>query len=361
MHRQQTDAGRHGTDHPTASTMDSTGTHVQTYATLDAHAGGEPLRLILSGVPELRGESILARRAEMLAEHDHIRRALMWEPRGHADMYGALLTPPVTPEADYGVLFMHNEGYSLMCGHGIIAVTTMLLETGRHPLPDGARDTAMIAYDAPAGLIRATATLADGRVTRVAFTNVPSFVYHPGVVVQLPWSTEPQAVPVVFGGAFYALLNAADAGLRVEPTQTAALIDAGMAVKQAVRAALDIRHPLDPGLTDLYGTIICGEPGEGADARNVTIFADGEVDRSPCGTGTAARLAWIHAQGQITVGTPWVHESITGSRFSARVLHETQVGPHAAIVPEIAGQAWITGEHTFRVAADDPQVGFLLR
>ena len=334
-----------------------------TATTVDAHAGGEPLRLLLSGVPTLRGTTILERRAEMLAEHDHIRRALMWEPRGHADMYGALLSPPVTAQADYGVLFMHNEGYSLMCGHGIIAITTILLERSLHPLPDDWTGTGQVAitYDAPAGRIRAVATVENGRVVQVAFTNVPSYVHHPGVEIAVPWGSGRLQVPIVFGGAFYALLDAATAGLAVEPAQTRQLIDAGMLVKEAVRAALEIVHPLDAGLTDLYGTIIGGDPTAGADARNVTIFADGEVDRSPCGTGTAARLAWLHAQGQIATGASWVHESISGSRFSARVLEETEVGPFRAIVPEIAGRAWITGEHTFHVSADDPQVGFLLR
>jgi proline racemase len=315
--------------------------------TIDAHAGGEPLRLITSGVPQLRGGTILERRQEMLEQHDDIRRALMWEPRGHADMYGALLTPPVTAEADYGILFMHNEGYSTMCGHGIIAVTTILVETGAVSHQSSA---ARVAYDTPAGFVSARATVNGGRVTEVAFENVPSFVYAAAVPVETPFGAF--EVPVVFGGAFYALASA-PGGVAVEPGNARTLIEFGMAVKHAVEARLEVVHPLDPGLHGIYGTIVTGLPSDGADGRNVTIFADGEVDRSPCGTGTAARLAWLHATDAMPLDRPYVHESIIGSRFTGRVLRETTVGEHAAIVPEIAGHAVITGYHTFVVEPDD--------
>ncbi|MEZ4521598.1 MAG: proline racemase family protein [Thermomicrobiales bacterium] len=326
--------------------------------TVDAHAAGEPLRLITSGVPRLHGATILERRAEMLAEHDDLRRVLMWEPRGHADMYGAILTPPVTDEADYGVLFMHNEGYSTMCGHGIIAVTTILLETGMHPAGGG---SAAIAYDSPAGLIQARATLEGGRVTDVAFTNVPSFVFSDGVQVQTSYGD--LTVQVVYGGAFYALAEAALAGLNVEPGRIDDLIEFGMQVKHAVEAQLDVRHPLEPDLRGIYGTIITGTPqSPEADGRNVTIFADGEVDRSPCGTGTAARLAWLHASEEVGVDRPWVHESITGTAFTGRVIETADIGELPAIVPEIAGRAYITGLHSFIVEPDDPLAGgFLVR
>lgn len=332
-------------------------------STIDAHAAGEPLRLITSGVPRLAGATILERRAEMLAEHDALRRALMWEPRGHADMYGAILTPPVTADADYGILFMHNEGYSTMCGHGIVAVTTILLETGMHAV-DGTQ--AEIAYDSPAGLIRARATLDGGRVAEVAFTNVPSFVHSGAVEVDTSYGT--LAVQVVYGGAFYALAEAEPAGLAVDSRQIAELIDFGMQVKHAVEAQLDVRHPVEPDLHGIYGTIITGPPREAtagrhpADGRNVTIFADGEVDRSPCGTGTAARLAWLYANGEVGIDRPWVHESISGTAFTGRVLETTTVGDYPAVVPEIAGRAFITGMHSFIIEPDDPlRDGFLVR
>lgn len=327
--------------------------------TIDAHAGGEPLRIVTSGIPRLRGPTILERRRELLAEHDHLRRMLMFEPRGHADMYGAILTPPVTPEADYGVLFMHNEGYSTMCGHGVIALTTVLLETGMFPA--GGIEAA-IRYDTPAGLVIARATLAEGRVREVAFDNVPSFVYVQELEIETTHGTFP--VAVVFGGAFYALVDASTAGLDVHPAHLRELSTFGMAVKHAVEARLDVTHPLEPALRGIYGTIVTGaaDPGSGADGRNVTVFADGAVDRSPCGTGTAARVALLHARGDLPVGRAYVHESIIGTRFTARVLGETRVGDYPAIVPEIAGRGFLTGFHTFVVEPDDPVGGgFLAR
>lgn len=329
----------------------------RTITTIDAHAGGEPLRLITSGLPRLTGATILERRREMLERYDDVRRVLMWEPRGHADMYGAILTPPVTPEADYGVLFMHNEGYSTMCGHGTIALATILVETGMFP-SEG--DSATIRFDTPAGLVTAQASLREGRVIEVRFENVPSFVYADNIDITTSFGD--LSVPVVFGGAFYALAEASWAGLEVVPEQSRRLIDFGMEVKRAVEAKLDVRHPLEPDLRDIYGTIITGAPEQGADGRNVTIFADGEVDRSPCGTGTAARLAWLHSTGRLGVDQPYIHESITGSRFSGRIIRTTDVAGWRAIIPEIGGRAFLTGFHTFIVEPDDPfAAGFLVR
>lgn len=330
----------------------------RTITTIDAHAGGEPLRLITSGVPKLEGATILERRAEMLERNDEIRRALMWEPRGHADMYGAMLTEPVSERADYGILFMHNEGYSTMCGHGIIAVTTILIAERMHPVKG---DQATIGYDSPAGFIEARAEIdSDGRVTSVAFTNVPSFVLASDLTVETSFG-EVQA-SVVFGGAFYALIDAGSVELKVEPGQIDDLRRYGMEVKHGVEAQMDVVHPLEPDLTGIYGSIICGEPTSDADGLNVTIFADGEVDRSPCGTGTAARLAWLHATGALDVGQPFVHESIVGGRFTGTVLETATVGDLPAIIPEIAGRAYITGHHEFIIEPDDPFAdGFLVR
>jgi trans-L-3-hydroxyproline dehydratase len=253
---------------------------------------------------------------------------------------------------------MHNEGYSTMCGHGIIALTTALLDTGMFPANDGAK--ASIRYDTPAGLVSARATLAEGRVREVAFENVPSFVE----AAELPIETRFGAFPVsvVFGGAFYALVDASVAGLEVRPEHVRELIDFGMAVKQAVEAARDVVHPLEPDLRGVYGTIVTGMPNDGANGRNVTIFAAGEVDRSPCGTGTAARIAWLHANGQLPLGQQYTHESIIGTRFRGSALRATQVANYSAIVPEIRGHGYLTGFHTFIVERDDPVGGgFLVR
>jgi len=329
-----------------------------TVKTIDAHAAGEPLRLVVDGFPTPRGRTMLEKREWVRAHADHLRRALMLEPRGHADMYGAILTEPVSPGSHAGVLFMHNEGYSTMCGHGIVAVTTVALERGLI-MPGG--DAADVVYDAPAGAIRARAVRAGqpggrgsaGKVDSVAFLNVPSFVLHGGLSVKLP--SRPIRVDVAFGGAFYAIVDSEAVGLPIDAAHLAELRRVGMEIKHAVEAAHTIVHPLEPGLRGIYGTIFTGPPNdERADLRNVTIFADAEVDRSPCGTGTAAVMAVIDAMGLLSEDRPFVHESLIGTRFTGRIASRTVVGEHQAIVPEIEGSAWITGEHTFLIDDADP-------
>jgi trans-L-3-hydroxyproline dehydratase len=329
--------------------------------TIDAHAAGEPLRLIVDGFPAPRGNTMLEKREWVRRHADHLRRALMLEPRGHADMYGAILTEPVSPGSDAGILFMHNEGYSTMCGHGIVAVTTVALERGLiMPAGDG---TAVI-YDSPAGTIRARARLrpagpdgsresAGRRVESVAFVNVPSFVLHGGLAVKL--GSRMVRVDVAFGGAFYAIVDSETVGLPIDIARLPELRRIGMAIKDAVEAAQTIVHPLEPGLCGIYGTIFTAPPNdERADLRNVTIFAEAEVDRSPCGTGTAAVMAVIDAMGLLAEDKPFVHESLIGTRFLGRIASRTRVGDYDAIVPEIEGSAWITGEHTFLIDESDP-------
>jgi trans-L-3-hydroxyproline dehydratase len=332
--------------------------------TIDAHAAGEPLRLIVDGFPSPGGKTMLEKREWVRRHADHLRRALMLEPRGHADMYGAILTEPVLPGSHAGVLFMHNEGYSTMCGHGVIAVTTMALERGLL-MPGG--DGSSIVYDTPAGTVRAKAKLkkaggaggpgesaADAvRVDAVSFVNVPSFVLHGGLTVKL--ATRQIRADVAFGGAFYAIVDSETVGLPIDIEHLPELRRAGMEIKHAIEAAQKIEHPLDPGLCGIYGTIFTGPASdEGADLRNVTIFADAEVDRSPCGTGTCAVMAVVDAMGLLTDDRPFVHESLIRTRFKGRVASRTLVGEHQAIVPEIEGSAWITGEHTFLVDEADP-------
>ena len=322
--------------------------------TIDAHTAGEPLRLITGGWPAPKGATMLERRAWARQHQDHLRRALMLEPRGHLDMYGALLTEPERADSHAGVLFMHNEGYSTMCGHGIIAVVTIALERGLIA-PGG--DGVSVTLDAPAGQIRARAELTDlrgrRRVSRVSFVNVPSFVLASAVPVRIGARTIP--VDVAFGGAFYALVDAEAAGVPVLAERLTDLREVGMAIKRAVEAQVTVAHPAEPGLTGIYGTIFTAPPTvPGADLRNVTIFADAEVDRSPCGTGTCAVLAVLDAMGVVDDSRPFVHESIIGTTFSARAVGRTGVGALPAIVPELAGDAWITGEHTFIVQSEDP-------
>lgn len=325
----------------------------QIITTLDTHAAGEPLRIITGGMPELPGATILERRRYMQQNLDYLRKALMWEPRGHYDMYGCILTPPVTPEADLGVLFLHNEGYSTMCGHGVIALVTALLETGAFPAKG---PQTSVNLDTPAGLVRATAHLKDnGQVERVSFLNVPSFLYARDVEINVPEFGK-LVVDISFGGAFYAFLPAEQVGLRVVPEQTEKLVAAGEAIKRAVNATLPIKHPFEEDLGFLYGTILTG-PAEDAShhSRNICVFANGEVDRSPTGTGVSARLALHHAKGEIADDQYVVIESILGreSVFGGRVAGRAQVGPHEAIIPEVSGTAFITGRHEFIIDPRD--------
>jgi trans-L-3-hydroxyproline dehydratase len=250
--------------------------------TIDAHTEGEPFRVITGGYPELPDGSILARRRYAMEHLDHLRTALMWEPRGHADMYGCIVIPPVTAEADFGVLFMHNEGYSTMCGHGIIGITTVALEAGLVPMTS---PETQVKIDTPAGLVTAHARVSKGRVQSVYFHNVPSFVLIMNEAVDVPGLGK-VSYDIAFGGAFYAFVQAEEVGVRCSPEDFRALIEKGMAIKRSIMASRPIPHPFEEDLGFLYGTIFIGPPqAEGAHSRNVCIFAEGELDRSPTGTG----------------------------------------------------------------------------
>jgi proline racemase len=328
--------------------------------TIDAHTAGEPLRLIVDGFPSIEGQTMLEKREWVRENHDHLRTALMLEPRGHADMYGALFTEPERDSSDAGVLFMHNEGYSTMCGHGVIAVTTIALERGLI----APRRPGEIVLDTPAGQVTARANIVgDGetrRVTSVSFRNVPSFVLHAGVPLRLDGRA--LQTDVAFGGAFYAIVDAESVGIPIKPGRLDDLRRAGMAIKDAVEAAVRVEHPVLTDLRGLYGTILTGPPDSpDADLRNVTIFADAEVDRSPCGTGTCAVMAVLSAMGILTPEQTFTHESILGTQFRGRICSELTIGDLPAIEPEIEGEAYITGENTFVLDERDPlRFGFRL-
>ena len=327
--------------------------------TIDAHTGGEPLRVILAGFPDLQGTTILERRRNAREHYDWLRTALMWEPRGHADMYGCLITPPVSETADFGVLFLHNEGWSTMCGHGIIAVTKVAIDTG---LIEATEERTVVRIDSPAGLITATAHGTSGSVSSVSFRNVPSFVLDLDQTVSVP-GLGTVRYDLAFGGAFYAYVNAIDVGLTCAPHEHQQLIEKGMQIKRAIMASRTIPHPFEEDLSFLYGTIFVAPPlSKDADSRNVCIFAEGEVDRSPTGTGVSGRVALHYARGELAINEPLVIESIIGSRFTARVVEQTTFGPHRAIIPEVEGIAHITGINTFAIDPEDPlKHGFILR
>ena len=317
--------------------------------TVDYHTGGEPFRIVTGGVEPPRGSTVLERRRDALERLDHVRRLLVFEPRGHADMYGCHVVPGNDDGADLGVVFFHNSGYSTACGHGTIALVTWALDEGVVGRREGEN---RVVVDVPSGRLETVALVEDGRVRSVTFRNVPSFV----------WATQVEAgdavVDVAFGGAFYATLRE-----RVEPAELPRLIELGRAVKRALEAENEIVHPVEPELRDVYGVIFWQQEGEQPlTQRNVTVFADGEVDRSPCGSGTSARLALLDAAGELPRGDELRHRSIVGSEFTARVVGETDVAGRPAVVTEVTGTAYRTGESAFALDPDDPlREGFLLR
>ena len=324
--------------------------------TLDYHTAGEPFRIVTGGVDPIPGATILEKRRYAEEHLDHIRALLVNEPRGHADMYGCFVTEPAVEGSDLGVLFFHNAGFSTACGHGTIALATAALETGM--LPSGEPETEL-RIDVPSGTLPVTATLAGGRVASVRFHNVPAFVH--AADVQVDTSRGRLAVDVAYGGAFYASLPAASAGLAVEPGLLPELIELGRELKHALEATAEIVHPHEPELRGIYG-VIFSEPFERLAQRNVTVFADGEVDRSPCGSGTSARLAILHARGELATGEILRHSGIVGTEFTGRVVEEVEVAGRPAVVTEIGGEAHLTGRHEFVLRPEDPlRTGFLLR
>ncbi len=324
--------------------------------TIESHAAGEPLRVIVEGLDPIPGATILEKRRFARERLDGLRRALMFEPRGHADMYGAIPTAPVTPDGDLGVLFLHNEGWSTMCGHGIIALVTVALEAGLLPPKQEVR------LDTPAGRVTARPRLEGARVRSVAFQNVPSFVVSLDDSVDVPGIGEIR-YDLAFGGAFYAFVDAASIGLALTPDRFRDLISAGTAIKRAVQATREVRHPGEADLSFLYGTIFTGPAiTAGADSRNVCVFAEGEVDRSPTGTGVSARVAIERTRGRLAAGSPFVVESILGTRFVGRSVRDLRWEGYEAVVPEVEGSAWITGRSELWFAPDDPlPEGFILR
>ena len=317
--------------------------------TVDYHTGGEPFRIVVGGADVPEGTSILERRRDALERLDHVRRLLVNEPRGHADMYGCHVVPPNDDGADLGVVFFHNAGYSTACGHGTIALVTWALDEGIVERREGEN---RVVVDVPSGRLETVATVSEGRVRSVRFRNVPAFVWATGVEVA------GRSVDVAYGGAFYASVPEL-----VEPAELPRLIELGREIKRELEAWQEIVHPLEPELRDVYGVIFWQEEGDNPlTQRNVTVFADGEVDRSPCGSGTSARLALLDAAWQLPRGAELHHLSIVGSSFTGRVVDEVDVAGRPAVITEVLGTAYRTGESSFVLDPDDPLgEGFLLR
>ncbi|MDQ6709994.1 MAG: proline racemase family protein [Candidatus Dormibacteraeota bacterium] len=318
---------------------------------VDYHTAGEPFRIVTSGVEPIPGRTILDKRRYAFEHLDQVRELLVFEPRGHADMYGCFVTEPEDAGAQLGVVFFHNAGYSTACGHGTIALVTWAVESSK--IAPVEPETTVIV-DVPSGRLKTVAAVEKGRVRSVRFQNVPSFVFADKLQIRV--GTKGFDVAVAYGGAFYAIVDSQTFEIPVEPAYLPRFIELGREIKARVEAAREIVHPFSPELRDIYGVIFT------QGNRNVTVFADGEVDRSPCGSGTSARLALLDARGELAQGSALMHESIVGTRFSGRVVGHEYVGDFPAVITEVEGSAHFIGSHQFVLMADDPiGTGFLLR
>ena len=330
-------------------------------STIEMHTGGEPLRVITEGLPPIEGRTVLEKRRYFREHYDHLRTGLMWEPRGHADMYGAVVL--TSNEADFDVFFLHNEGYSTMCGHAIIALTKLAVETDlvRREV-DNTDGFVHIRFKVPAGLVHARARKEGGRARAISFRNVPSFVHLKDQEVAVPGIGQVR-FDVAYGGAFYALVEAAPLGLALTPHDVNALIDCGRRIKAAVMNAFAIEHPFEKDLSFLYGTIFTGPAQDPRHhSRNVCIFADGEVDRSPTGSGVSARAALHVARGELQLNETITIESILGSTMTVRAAERCLFGPWEAVIPEVGGDAFIVGRGEHYFDPEDPLAhGFLIR
>jgi len=328
--------------------------------TIDMHTGGEPLRILLEGLPEIKGKTILEKRRYFRDHLDYIRTGCLLEPRGHADMYGAVIVEPERPDSDFGTFFMHNAGYSTMCGHATIALTKFAVETGMVK-PEKGR--VFMKIDAPPGQLRAEAKVDDdGIVRRSSFRNVPSFVLYQNEKVEVPGLGR-ITFDVAYGGAFYAFVEAEPLGFQLKASEYGQLIDAGRRIKRAVMENFEIKHPFEEDLSFLYGTIFTGKPkNTGHHSRNVCIFANGEVDRSATGSGVSARAALHYTKGEMKPGDVFTIESLLDTTMEVEIDEITTYGPHEAVVPKVSGSAWFTGKNEFWFDPEDPlKKGFIFR
>jgi len=324
---------------------------------IDTHTMGEPTRIIVAGLPSLKGTSVMEKKQDLENRYDWIRQVQILEPRGHADMFGAFLLESSHPEADFGVIFSDSGGYLNMCGHGIIGVSTMLVEMGYVPKVE---PYTMLTLEAPAGLIKIKVAVAQDRVKSVSLTNVPAFVFKRDCTVNLPGVGDVM-FDIAFGGSFFALVQAEQLKQQVRRENLPALVPMALQFRDIINSTIPVQHPLLPinsvDLVEIYE----GPSVSGANPRNVVIFGQGNVDRSPCGTGTCAKLALLHEKGEIGLNQPYVYESIVGTTFTGEILGETMIKDTKAIIPQITGSAFITGLNQLLIDDQDPfKYGFKL-
>jgi proline racemase len=325
---------------------------------IDAHAAGSPERVVVSGVPALPCNTMLEKARYVCDNLDHLRTFLVHEPRGHGNMYASLIVPPSVEDADVGVVYLEVGGYPTMCGHGTIAICTVLVETG---IVEAKEPETKIALDTPAGLVRAQVAVGDGQAESVTIQNVPSFLYRADIEVQTP-NLGRVRLDIAYGGNFCAILPADRVGLEVVPERANDLIACGTEIWKAVNEQISVHHPEEPGIDCVnYVQFSATASDPRAAMKNAVVAPPTSIDRSPCGTGTSARMAALHAQGKLDLGEEFVHESIIGSLFSGVLVEEIEVGEFSAVVPTITGSAYITGMHQFMLDPRDPfPAGFLL-
>ncbi len=328
------------------------------FSVIDSHTGGEPTRTVIGGIPYIPGKSIVDKMKYLKEKMGWIRTTLMFEPRGHSVMSGVILTEPTHPDADIGVIFIETGGYLPMCGHDTIGVSTVLVETGMVKVEE---PITHITLDTPAGLTRVRVNVEDGTAKSVTFRNIPSFVFAKDVVVEVPKFGKIR-MDVSYGGNVYAILSAESVGLKITPENASEIIQKGRVIRDAVNAQVKIEHPEKDFIDSCTHVQLFGKPtAPGAHLKNVVFFANSGVDRSPCGTGTSAKIATLYTKGELKLNEDFVHESIIGSIFKARAVEETKVGPYKAIVPEVTGRAYIMGINQIFIDPDDPHKhGFLL-
>ncbi len=339
----------------------------QIISTVDTHTAGEPTRIITSGIPHVHGQTMMDKKMWLQKNKDSIRKMVMLEPRGHKDMFGAIITDPVSDDADIGVIFMDAKGYLDMCGHGSIGTVTVLLNMGMIPIKeDSGTNTQKIVIDTPAGKIIAEAVIENGNVIEVKICNVPSF-YYETVIVELP-SIGKVNVNISYGGNFFGLVNSKELNIDVDIKNLEKLTAIGMEIRKQVNERIAVVHPATGqnsvvGLTEIYQDILPDNysASKRYNSKNVVVFGNGQIDRSPCGTGTSAKMAYLYQKGKLAIGEPYVHASIINTVFTGKIIAETMVGNKKAIIPEITGRAHITGMHNFVADKDDPfKEGFTL-
>lgn len=326
---------------------------------IDSHTAGEATRIVVGGIPNIKGNSMPEKKEYLEENLDYLRTAIMLEPRGHNDMFGSVMTQPCCPDADFGIIFMDGGGYLNMCGHGTIGAMTAAIETGVVPAVEPVTNVVM---EAPAGIIRGDVTVVDGKAKEVSFLNVPAFLYKEGVEVDLP-GVGTVKFDISFGGSFFAIIHASQLGLKIEPQNAGKLTELAMKLRDIINEKIEIQHPTLAHIKTVDLVEIYDEPTHPeATYKNVVIFGQGQVDRSPCGTGTSAKLATLHAKGELKVGEKFVYESILGTLFKGEIVEETKVADFNAVVPKITGSAYITGFNHFVIDEEDPlKHGFILK